>query len=248
MKHSLLLVVLIFSLSGCKEALQPYVEHIKASEVAQSVDQLSVEEMVEGIRQALQQGVQQAVGFLGARDGFRLSNLYHIDIPAELQDWASLLRKIGQGERVDEFEARLNLAAEDAVKAALPVFVDTIQQMSVEDALNILQGPDNAATDYFRTSAGESLNQKFRPIIAAATNETGLTQTYKGLSEKLLRISPKLANYTIDLDQYILDRANLALYERVAAEEKAIRDQPLKRSTDLLKKVFGQFGNEFQAS
>lgn len=252
MRLTLMLIVSISMLTACKEQLEPLLEQVKShqavSEVAQAAQQLSIEDMVEGIKQALEQGVGQAVGLLGVRDGFRLSNLYHIGIPEPLQDGADLLRKFGQGERVDEFETRLNLAAEDAVKQALPVFVDTIRQMSVEDAVNILQGPDDAATEYFRSNAGQTLNAKFLPIIEQVTNESGLSSYYKSFAEKLNKLSPKFADHTVDLDAYILDKANVALYQRVAVEEKAIRDEPLKRTTDILKKVFGEYGNSSTGS
>lgn len=235
-------------LIGCKD-LAPAMEKIKPvlDRIDQSMDQgqgssgqVTTSQMIAAIKQALEQGVDDAVGLLGRAQGFQLNELYRISLPSALQKPADLLRKIGQGSKVDEFESRLNDAASAAVKQATPVFSDAIRTMSVEDALSILQGEDNSATLYFRTKTELQLRQKFLPIISTATDQTGLTRAYKTLNTAVRSIAPTTVA-TVDIDQYVMDHAMDALFDRVAVEEKLIREQPLKRTTELMKAVFGYF-------
>jgi hypothetical protein len=197
-------------------------------------------QMVEAIKQALSQGVNDSIYLLGALEGFNLSDLYHIPIPDKLSKPADLLRKLGQSDKVDEFELRLNRSAQQAVKQAADIFTSAIQQMSVKDALKIMQGADNAATLYFRGRTEASLRNRFLPIISKATNQTGLTSTYKTIDQSINKIYPA-NNYTVDIDNYVLEHAMDALFDRIAVEEKLIREEPVKRSTELMKTVFGYF-------
>ena len=141
---------------------------------------------------------------------------------------------------MDSFEQRLNQAASVAVRQAGPVFTDAIAGMSVRDALGILQGADNAATVYFRATTAGSWRQQFLPIIARSTEQTRVTQAYKSLNSSLQLVVPG-NEYTIDIDQYVMDHALDALFDRIAVEEKLIREQPVKRTTELMQKVFGRF-------
>lgn len=202
----------------------------------------SQQEMAAAIKQALDQGVNDSIYLLGYLEGFNLSNRYRIPLPPQLDKPASLLRKLGQGDQVDEFEERMNQAAKLAVKQAAPVFTRAIQQMTVGDALDILQGPQDAATRYFRRVTEADLRQRFQPIIENATNQTGLTRSYKSLTRSVSRLAPQLSGYTVDLDGYVLGHALDALFDRIAVEERLIREQPAKRSTELMQKVFGYFG------
>ncbi len=202
----------------------------------------SRQEMAAAIKQALEQGVNDSIYLLGYLEGFNLSNRYRIPLPPQLDKPASLLRKLGQGEQVDEFEERMNRAAKLAVKQAAPVFTRAIEQMTVRDALNILQGPQDAATRYFRRVTEADLRSRFLPIIENATDQTGLTRSYKSLTRSVNRLAPQLSGYTVDIDRYVLDKALDALFDRIAVEERLIREQPAKRSTELMKQVFGYFG------
>ncbi len=201
----------------------------------------SQQEMAAAIKQALEQGVNDSIYLLGYLEGFNLSNRYRIPLPKPLSKPAQLLRKLGQGDQVDEFEERMNRAAKLAVKQAAPVFTRAIERMTVRDALDILQGPEDAATRYFRRVTESDLRRRFRPIIENATGQTGLIRSYKSLTRSVNRLAPQLSGYTVDLDGYVLDHALDALFDRIAGEERLIREQPAKRSTDLMKKVFGSF-------
>ncbi len=204
----------------------------------------SQQDMAQAIKQALGQGVNDSIYLLGYLEGFNLSNRYRIPLPPQLDKPAELLRKLGQGDQVDEFEERMNRAAKLAVKQAAPVFTRAIEQMTVRDALNILQGPEDAATRYFRRVTEADLRRRFLPIIENATDQTGLTRSYKTLTRSVNRLAPQLGNYTVDLDNYVLDKALDALFDRIAVEERLIREQPAKRSTELMKEVFGYFSGK----
>ncbi len=202
----------------------------------------SQQDMATAIRQALEQGVNDSIYLLGYLEGFSLSNRYRIPLPPQLDKPASLLRKLGQGDQVDEFEERMNRAAKLAVKQAAPIFTRAIERMTLRDALDILQGPQDAATRYFRRVTEADLRNRFLPIIENATDQTGLTRSYKALTRSVNRLAPQLGDYTVDIDRYVLDKALDALFDRIAVEERLIREQPAKRSTELMKQVFGYFG------
>ena len=235
-------------LAGCQD-LGPALEKVRPvlDEVEAAIQQgtgrdetITTQQMVGAIKQALNQGVDDSISLLGAAQGFQLSQLYHIDLPQELKQPAELLRQFGLGSKVDSFEQRLNQAASVAVRQAGPVFTDAIAGMSVRDALGILQGADNAATVYFRAKTEGSLRQQFLPIIARSTEQARVTQAYKSLNSSLQLVVPG-NEYTIDIDQYVMDHALDALFDRIGVEEKLIREQPVKRTTELMQKVFGRF-------
>ncbi len=159
-------------------------------------------------------------------------------MPESLKKVDNLLRKLGQDKMADEFVATLNHAAEQAVPEAASLFADSIKQMSVEDAQAILKGPDNAATEYFRKTSGVKLAERFKPIVQAATDKAGVTSSYKELLDKAGPLAKALGKDT-DLDTYVTDKTVDGLFKMIAAEEKLIRQDPVARTTDLLKKFFG---------
>ena len=243
LKRLVILSLITLSLAACKE-LDPIMEKVKPmidQRMGGNAQGITNTDMITAIKQALSQGVADSVKLLGSARGFSLSDVYHIPIPQELQKPASLLRKFGQGKKVDEFEDRLNLAAQESVKQAIPVFTSAIKNMSVKDALGILQGSDDAATQYFKDKTSTTLRQKFLPVIQKATGQTGLTNSYKSLISRVSTISPKLADKAVNIDQYVLDHSMNALFDRIAIEEQQIRKDPAKRTTELMKSVFGHF-------
>lgn len=204
---------------------------------------LSDEEMVKGLKEALSKGTQQAIANLGKDGGF-LNNLdVKIPMPSELQKVEKLLRKLGQDKYADQFVATMNHAAEKAVPEAAGLFADSISQMTLADAKSILKGPDDAATQYFRKTSEAKLKERFLPIVQAATNQAGVTAAYKKLMQKAGPTAQLLGVGTTDLDSYVEGKAVDGLFKMIAAEEKRIRENPVARTTDLLKKVFGSLVN-----
>jgi hypothetical protein len=204
------------------------------------VASLTQGEMYDGLKQALSKGVQQAVANLGHEGGY-LNNLdVKIPVPDSLKRVQQAAHVVGQDKVVDEFIATMNHAAEQAVPEAAAIFGDAITKMNVDDAKAILAGPDDAATQYFRKTSETQLTEKMLPIVKQATEKTGVTAAYKQLMQHGSSISQFMGqSNSVDLDGYVTSKALDGLFKMVAAEEKNIRQNPVARSTDLLKKVFG---------
>ncbi len=204
-----------------------------------SVSQLSQDQIARGLKEALGRGMDQAVTQLGKQGGFLSNPTVRIPVPERLQTVEKVLRRAGQEKLADDFVASMNHAAERAVPAAASVFADAVKKMTVEDARAILTGPDNAATEYFRTKSGARLQEKFRPIVAEATAQAGVTSAYKGMVDRAGFASSLLKAYSPDLDGYVTERAADGLFKVVAEEERKIRENPAERTTELLRTVFG---------
>jgi hypothetical protein len=200
---------------------------------------LSDEDVVKGLKEALSKGTQQAIANLGKDGGF-LNNLdVKIPLPDELAKVEKLMRQLGQDKYADQFVATLNHAAEKAVPEAATLFADSISQMSLADAKTILNGPSDAATQYFRKTSEAKLKERFLPIVKNATDQAGVTAAYKKLMKKAGPAAQFLGEGATDLDGYVNGKAVDGLFKMIAAEEKNIRENPVARTTDLLKKVFG---------
>lgn len=203
-----------------------------------TVASLSADEIARGLKEALAAGVQKAVANLGKQDGFLKNPDVKIPMPPKLADIEKGLRAIGQDKYADEFILTMNRAAEAAVPEAAAIFSDAITNLTVEDARKILDGPDDAATQYFRKVGEARLTEKMLPIVSHATAQAGVTASYKNLVGKAGFASVLFGSQELDIDQYITGEAMDGVFKMIAAEEKDIRKNPVARGTDLLKKVF----------
>lgn len=193
-----------------------------------------------GIKEALAQGTRNAVLRLGKKDGFLADQAVRIAIPKSLRKAAKLARRLGAGASVDAFETSLNRAAEQAVPAAADIFADTVRAMTVKDALDIVRGGDDAGTQYFRKVSEDRLRRAFLPIVSKATASNEVAQRYKALAGSSGDLISALGGADVqDIDDYVTDKAMDGLFHYIAEEEKAIRSNPLKRGSELLKRVFG---------
>lgn len=193
-----------------------------------------------GLKEALTKGVYFAVDSLGREDGFYENPDVRIPLPKSLRSVSRVVRFAGYGDRVDAFEMALNRAAEKAVPVAIDVFVDSIRQMTFNDARKILfSGEDDAATQFFRRTSENKLRQKFRPIVEDFTEETGVTRSYKDMMDKAGFMGAFVGGDARDLDGYITEKALDGLFYVVAEEEKKIRRDPVGRTTRILRDVFG---------
>jgi len=198
-------------------------------------------EMVAGLKEALDAGTQLAVDQLGKHGGFLDNKKVRIPMPDSLTWVESSLRTVGQNELADEFIATMNHAAEQAVPEAAEVFGVAIQNMSVEDAQGILTGPDDAATQYFRTNTESTLTDRMRPIVESATASTGVTSAYKNMMGSAGGLTSMLPGSTTDIDGYITTRTLDGLFLLIAEEERKIREDPVARSSELMQKVFSAY-------
>ncbi|HEY9489426.1 MAG TPA: DUF4197 domain-containing protein, partial [Chryseosolibacter sp.] len=142
------------------------------------------------------------------------------------------------GEEVDKFVTTLNRGAEDAAKEAKPIFVEAIRAMTIEDAWSILRGENDAATQYLRRTTSGLLREKFKPVIQNSLNKVNATKYYGEIVTRYNQI-PLVQKVNPDLDDYATDKAIDGLFVMIAKEEKNIRENPIARTTELLKKVFG---------
>lgn len=205
------------------------------------VASLSNTEMVAGLKEALSEGTQFAVDSLGKEGGFLDNSKVKIPMPDSLSWVEKSLRTLHQDELADEFIDTMNHAAERAVPEAAVIFGAAIRNMSIEDAQEILTGPDDAATQYFRTSTQAELTERMHPIVEEATAQTGVTSAYKNMTARAGGMTSLLSSDATDLDGYVTSKTLDGLFIMIAEEEKKIRENPLARSTDLLKKVFGAY-------
>ena len=219
------------------DEIKDTVKNSTAGDAVKSV--LSNEDIVSGLKQALDKGASYAVDNLGKTDGFLKNNEVKIPMPEKLEKVESLLRKAGQDKYADEFVTSLNRAAEAAVPLTLNVIKDGIKNMSIEDAKNILHGPDDAATQYLKKVGSDKLSAQISPIVENATSKTGVTATYKKMYDKLGFAGKYVNLEDYNVDSYVTQKTMDGLFTMIAKQEKSIRENPAERTTDILKNVFG---------
>jgi hypothetical protein len=202
---------------------------------------LSPAESAGGLKAALHQAVTVAVADLGKTDGFMGNPDVRIPLPGKLRKAVKALRKLGAGKQSDALVLAMNRAAEAAVPEAKGLLVESIQQMDVKDALAILGGPADAATQYFRKSMSDHLTEALLPIVSKATKEQALADLYKDMVGKATALGLVNAD-DADLDRYVTRKALDGLFLTMAKEEAAIRKNPLGQASSVLRKVFGAVG------
>jgi hypothetical protein len=191
-----------------------------------------------GLKEALKVGTDRTVQSASREDGFLGNSLIRIALPEQLETTAKGLRAVGFGSQVDELEVSMNRAAERAAGEAAAVFIDAIRQMSFSDVRSIWQGPDDAATAYFRAKTSDDLRVRFGPIVDESMQQVGLARLYDDLLAKLALL-PLVPQPDLDLEEYVTDQALMGLFTVLEQEEAKIRTDPAARTTDLLRTVFG---------
>lgn len=232
-KHSMIRnfsVLLLFSLLFASCGLLP---------TAQNKTPLTETEATQGIREAIDQGMGRGIAQLHREDGFYRNNTYKIMLPAEAQKVEAVLRQMGMDALVDRAILQINRAAEDAVGAARPIFSDALGKMSVTDALGIVQGSRDAATQYFRQKTGDQVKAAFTPIIRLSLDKFSATKYYEDLINTYNNFPTTLQKVNADLAVHVSDKAVAALFDQMAQEEARIRSSASARATPVLKRVFG---------
>ena|SRR5687767_8860657 len=200
---------------------------------------LTEKEAGQGIKEALTQGVTRAVLNLNKTDGFFGSDLYKVVLPPDSRRAETTLRRIGLGSQVDRAILAINRGAEDAVGSATPIFVNAIKEMTVTDALSIVRGNNDAATQYFRRKTSGELIAAFTPPIKTSLDKTQATKYYGDIATTYNRLPTSFEKINPDLPAYVVGKAVDALFDQIAKEEANIRANPVARTTDILRKVFG---------
>jgi hypothetical protein len=208
------------------------------SAFALELSSLSNADASAGLKKALDQGIDRAVGKLGVADGFLKNPAVKIDLPPKLAKAENMMRMLGAGDQLDQLVTSMNRAAEAAVPESKVLLKQALKQMSLEDAKRILTGGDDAATQYFKQATYTPLKAKFAPIVSQATEKVKLGQTYDAVAKKAVALGV-LKPEDATLQSYVTDKALDGLFLMMAEEEHAIRKDPLGQASSLLKKVFG---------
>ena len=197
------------------------------------------QEAVQGIRQALNNGVSTGISMLNREDGFFGNQAYKLFMPPDARKIENVMRDLGMGKTVDKAILQINRAAEDAVGYAAPIFTDAIREMTIQDAWNIIRGEQDAATRYFREKTTAKLTAAFSPIIQRSLDKLEATRHYSDIINAYNRLPTTFNKLNPDLPGYVTEKAVDALFDQVAKEEANIRSNPRARTTEILKKVFG---------
>ena len=197
-------------------------------------------EAAAGIKEALAQGLAKSVLQLNTTDGFFKDALYKVLLPPDAQKIGNTLRSIGFGNLVDNAILQINRGAEDAVGFAKPIFVNAIKNMTLTDAIGLVKGGDTSATHFFRVKTTTQLMNAFNPVIKSSLDKVDATKYYGDMVTKFNNLPTTFRKVNPDLTDYVTLKATDALFDLVAKEERNIRTNFAARTTDILKKVFGQ--------
>jgi len=197
-------------------------------------------EAQQGVQQALLNGIIDGIMNLNKTDGFFGNAAYKMLLPEDAQKVVGTLQALGMGSLVDKAVLQINRSAEDAVGAAKPIFVSAVQKMTITDALQLVKGGNNSITNYFKSKTTDQLVTAFKPIIGNSLTKTGATKYYGDVANTYNKIPLTKNKINPDLTDYVARKTTDALFDQIAKEEVNIRQNPVARTTDILKKVFGQ--------
>jgi hypothetical protein len=206
--------------------------------LALSLADLSQGEAVQGLKSALERGARTAIAELGRLDGFLGRDQVRIPLPRRLQEHEKLLRRLGQGRRLDELVTTMNRAAEAAVPQAQELMLGAVRNMTVDDGKQILRGGDTSVTTFFADKTRVPLGQKFLPVVSATTARLNLAGQYNRLVGKASDLG-LLRGEDATIEQYVTGKALDGLYFMIGEEERKIRRDPVGTGSALLSKVFG---------
>lgn len=199
---------------------------------------LTDSEIAKGLKDALRVGTETVVEQLGRLDGFNADPAVHIPLPNSLQRVKSALGAVGMSGMMDDLELKLNRAAEQATIPAKQLFWNSIETMTIEDVKGIYTGPDDAATRYFQKKMSEPLAVAMQPIVERTLSEVGAIQAYDAAMHQYTSL-PFMPNVKADLNSYVVSKGMDGIFHYLALEEAAIRENPAKRTTEILQTVFG---------
>jgi hypothetical protein len=193
-----------------------------------------------GLREALRIGSERVLSQVGVKDGYYSDSNIHIPLPRSIEKANKFAQKVGLDKTFRDLEKRMNRAAEQAAPRAKSLFIKAIKEMTLADVKQILNGTDDAATRYFESKMTPQLVRTMRPIIDASLNQVGAVRTYNDLTRQFQAI-PFAPKINTDLSGYVVERGIAGLFFYLAKEEAAIRNNPAKRTTAILRRVFGNY-------
>jgi hypothetical protein len=229
------LVLFVFIYSCSSAQINKLIKDVTSGQIP-----LSQDEVAAGLKEALEQGIVKGTDLASKTDGYFKNDLIKILLPEDAQKVEKTLRNMGLGSEVDRALLAINRGAESAAIEAKPIFVNAIKQMNIQDALGLLKGGPTAATDFLKRTTNAQLVALFQPKIQASLDEVGATKYYGDLANSYNKIPLTKQKVNPDLNAYVTQKAIDGLFVLIAEEEKNIRENPLGRTSDLMKKVFAQ--------
>lgn len=238
---TLVAIIILISFNSCKSQIDFNKIKTEGTKILNqgSNTQLTNDEIIKGLKEALTIGSKNASSMVSKVDGYYKNPQLYIPFPPEAKKIQETLVKYGQNKLVNDFVMTLNRAAEDAAKEAAPIFVSAVKNMTIKDGLSILNGNNDAATVYLKNNTQADLIKKFKPIIENSLNKVNATKYWSDLVNAYNRI-PTVQKMNPDLSSYATQKAIDGLFIVVAQEELKIRKDPAARITEILKKVFGK--------
>jgi hypothetical protein len=231
--------IILFSLAILPASSFSQIDLKKILSGKKATSGITENEAGQGIKEALSKGVTNAVLNLNKTDGFFGSAFYKMLLPPDAVKVENTLRSIGMGAQVDKAILSINRGAEDAVGFAKPIFTDAIKQMTLTDALNIVRGAKDAGTNYFKEKTKASLITAFTPSVKSSLDKVNATKYYSDIITSYNKLPTTFKKVNPDLISFVVGKAVDALFDQVAKEEANIRANPLARTSDILRKVFG---------
>ncbi|MBN2106712.1 MAG: DUF4197 domain-containing protein [Deltaproteobacteria bacterium] len=195
--------------------------------------------LASGFKEALSLGATKAVEMVSRPDGYFGNQAIKILMPEKMKMVANAVARAGMQKQVDEFTLSMNRAAEKAAPQAASIFGDAIKEMSFEDVNAIYSGGDTAATEFFKNKTSGKIFTAFKPIITSSMGEVGSTALFNKIMTAY-NTMPLVPKTSINIEEYVTNKAIDGLFTMVGMEEKKIRTDPAARTTDVLKSVFGR--------
>lgn len=237
--NSSIFLFIFFLITSCTSTqLSSVVKTVSGTWDGSATNELTTTEVANGLKEALVKGAEFSSATASKTDGYFKNPQLKIPFPPEIQKAETKLRQIGLNKPIDDFVLSMNRAAEKAAAESTPIFVNAIKSMTIQDAWGILKGEQDAATQYLKRTTGDQLKAKFEPVIAIALESVNATKYYSDVTTTYNKI-PFVEPLETDLTAYVNNLAIDGLFKLVAEEELKIRKEPIARTTDLLKKVFG---------
>lgn len=230
------LLVSSIALGGCDSAMLQ--EVLDSAGTGTGGSQLSNDTIAAGLKEALTVGTGRVVDQLGSSGGFLNNPQFRIPLPQSLQTARDVAGKVGMAGYFDDLEEKMNLAAEAATPKARSMFVGAIKQLSFTDVMDIYRGADDAATQYLKGKMAEPLKGEMRPVVDSSLAQVGAVNSFNTLLKRYNAL-PLVDDVDANLSDHVLEYANSAIFSELANQEALIRKDPVKRTTALLKQVFG---------
>ncbi len=250
MKKILFSVLVIFYLTGCDSLMKVADEAMAQAQSQSSNNKLTEQEVIKGLKEALEVGTDKAVGILSKTNGYYGDAAVKILLPPDAREILKhkdhpLLKAVGVSKMVDDVVLRMNRAAEDAAKSATPIFKNAVKSMTISDAWNILKGNDTAATHYFRQKTFTSLVNLYKPVMRKSLDKplvAGISanSAWRTLTTSYNKVARTMGwkKVNTDLTDYATKKGVNGLFVKIADQEKQIRKNPAARINDILQRVF----------